>query len=268
MGKFSCGKCNFSCNKEHNYREHIRQKHVIQSKQIDKLEFDNKDEFKCVLSVGTRCHTEIYLKKFSGPFDGLYMSSVNDIIYLMNNRINIDDLIYTEDDDKFSILNNQYGFRSIHTKLDNTFMNNNNSVNNLYDYSTFPHHNLKNTKVQKHFHRCFDRLDIIKKQQIRTLFCLFIHPKYDGYVNVSISDVETLSNYLNEMFNCHLLAIYFSKNQNKQPYHIVKKTENYTIFNINEFRWNFDKIDIELREIFKMFNVNENNLLKYNYFSV
>ena len=29
-----------------------------------------------------------------------------------------------------------------------------------------------------------------------------------------------------------------------------------------------DKIDIELREIFKMFNVNENNLLKYNYFSV
>ena len=45
-------------------------------------------DYKCVLSVGMRCYTEIYLKqmglkKFSGPLDALYFNNVIHIIYLL-----------------------------------------------------------------------------------------------------------------------------------------------------------------------------------------
>ena len=50
-------------------------------------------QYKCVLSIGIRCFTEIFLKelgfkKFSSPFDGLYLSSINDIIYLLTVNLN------------------------------------------------------------------------------------------------------------------------------------------------------------------------------------
>ena len=40
-------------------------------------------------------------KQFSGPFDGLYLSSIDDAIYLFNNKINNDHLTYTQDDSRF-----------------------------------------------------------------------------------------------------------------------------------------------------------------------
>ena len=94
-------------------------------------------QYKCILSVGIRCFTEIFLKemklkKFSSPFDGLYLSSINDIIYLLEHKIIEDDLIHTQDDKKYNSLNNQWGFRSIHLKLDNLIMNKSNSIEANY----------------------------------------------------------------------------------------------------------------------------------------
>ena len=76
-------------------------------------------QYKCVLSIGIRCFTEIFLKelgfkKFSSPFDGLYLSSVNDIIYLLKNKIEEDNLIHTENDEKYKSYNEKWGYRSIH----------------------------------------------------------------------------------------------------------------------------------------------------------
>ena len=39
---------------------------------------------------------ELGFKKFSSPFDGLYLSSINDIIYLLKNKIELNNLIHTE----------------------------------------------------------------------------------------------------------------------------------------------------------------------------
>ena len=64
-------------------------------------------EYKCVLSLGIRCFTEIFLKelelkKFSSPFDALYLSSINDIIYLLENKIEPKYLIHTQNEKNIS----------------------------------------------------------------------------------------------------------------------------------------------------------------------
>ena len=75
---------------------------------------------------------------------------VNDIIYLLEHKIIEDDLIHTQDDKKYNSLNNQWGFRSIHLKLDNLIMNKSNSIEANYHYATFAHHNLKDKNTINH----------------------------------------------------------------------------------------------------------------------
>jgi len=129
---------------------------------------------KCVISLGTRCFTHEYLKlfnfrKFSSPFDSLNLSSVNDIIYLLENKINKTELVYTQDDKRYESYNrkppNGWGYRTIHTKMDNSFFDPNDYVKTSYATCTFPHHNLKDINVVEHFNKCFNRLDIIKKKK-------------------------------------------------------------------------------------------------------
>ena len=79
-------------------------------------------EYECVLSLGIRCFTEIFLKelklkKFSSPFDGLFLSSINDIIYLLEHKIEEDNLIHTQNDEKYKSYNEKWGDRSLHKKL-------------------------------------------------------------------------------------------------------------------------------------------------------
>ena len=187
-------------------------------------------QYKCVLSIGIRCFTEIFLKelgfkKFSSPFDGLYLSSINDIIYLLKNKIELNNLIHTENNPKFKLYNQKWGYRSIHKKLDNSFMDIN-DIDSSYHFATFPHHNLNDTTTISHFKRAFKRFDIIKKNKIPTLFCLFIHPKHSGYVSIKQEDILRLANYLKNNFNCYLLSIYFFKTNTKEPYSLFKKTDN------------------------------------------
>ena len=83
-------------------------------------------EYNCVLSIGIRCFTEIFLKelgfkKFSSPFDGLFLSSINDIIYLLEHKIEEVKLIHTQNDEKYKSYNDKCGFRSFHKKLDSSF---------------------------------------------------------------------------------------------------------------------------------------------------
>ena len=271
MGVFNCELCDFTCNKERNFSFHNKSKHqyyFILKKKINK----QFKKFKCVISVGIRCHTEIFLKqlgykKFSGPFDGLYLSSVDDAIYLINNHINYDDLIYTQDDIQFDEYHKQWDFRTIHTKLTNTIINKEKNTHNLFHHCTFPHHNLKKIEVQSHFNRCFDRIDIIENKKIKTLFCLFMHPAHDGYVNVSLEDINRLSDFLNKKFNCHLLAIYFKQVKNNNRYFLIENTNKHTIFGINENIWNYEPVKSELKQIFKLINIEIKNLLTYDYFN-
>ena len=158
-------------------------------------------EYKCVVSLGIRCFTEIFLKdlglkKFSSPFDGLFLSSVNDIIYLLKHKMEQDNLIHTQNDEKYKSYNEKWGYRSLHKKLDNSFFDKKKYIDSSYHYATFPHHNLKDQNTINHFKRCFNRFDIIEKNKIKTLFCLFLHPKYPGYKNVTSNEIEILSNYL------------------------------------------------------------------------
>ncbi len=233
------------------------------------------DHYKCVLSLGIRCFTEIYLrnlnfKMFSSPFDGLYLSTTNDIINLLENHITDHHLEHTEDLEEFKSCNETWGFRTLHNGLDNILLKNNNNTENRYHLATFAHHNLKKTDVRNHFNKAFQRFDIIQKNRIRTLFCLFIHPNYYNYVNISMDSIDILSNYLLSKYNFHLLVIYFAKmsNQEQQSPMInkIKETNNYTIYNINNDSIEFIEHQHTLHSIFKTFGIEENKLLKYEDF--
>ena len=229
--------------------------------------------YKCVVSLGIRCFTEIFLKdlglkKFSSPFDGLFLSSVNDIIYLLKNKIEEDNLIHTENDEKYKSYNEKWGYRSLHKRLDNSFFDKKNYIDSSYHYATFPHHNLNKPNTIKHFKRCFDRFDIIEKKKIKTLFCLFLHPKYPGYKKVTSNDIEILSNYLKTKFNCHLLVIYFLKTNSNEKYSLFKKTEHYSIYNINNNSHNLINVKNELIDILDIFKIQSKNLLTYGYFNL
>ncbi len=224
-------------------------------------------KYKCILSLGIRCFTEIFLKelelkKFSSPFDALYLSSINDIIYLLENKIEPKYLIHTQNEKKYKSYNSKWGYRTIHTKLDNTLTDFNN-VNSSYHYATFAHHNLNDSKTVEHFERAFKRFDIIKKNKISTLFCLFIHPCHSGYVSIKQKDILKLSNYLKNKYNCYLLSIYFLKTNTQEPYSLLKKTDNCSIYKINNNSWNFIDIKYELTSIFENFNIKKEDLLLY-----
>jgi len=225
-------------------------------------------EYKCVLSLGIRCFTEIFLKelglkKFSSPFDGLFLSSINDIIYLLEHKIEERKLIHTQNNEKYKSYNEKWGYRSLHSKLDNSFFDKNNYIDSSYHYATFPHHNLNKPNIIKHFKRCFDRFDIIDKKKIKTLFCLFLHQKYPGYKKVTSNEIEILSNYLKTKYNCHLLAIYFLKTNNNEKYSLFKKTNHYSIYNINNNSHNLINVKNELVDILNIFKIQSKNLLSY-----
>lgn len=226
--------------------------------------------YRCVVSLGIRCFTEIYLKKlnmkkFSMPLDGVYLSTTGDIIYLLKNGIKPDDLEHTEDSDSYDGYNKRWGFRSVHTKLENTLLKMNDSHETRYHLATFPHHNLKDPEKMSHFERCYERLSILEREKIKTLFCLFLHPHYPNYVAINSDDIETLCDYLNSKYNYHLLAIYFWNTCDQEPYcSILKQNELYTIYKINNNSHAFDQHSKALKEIFKEFNVQEGALLTYD----
>lgn len=223
--------------------------------------------FRCVMSVGIRCFTEIFLnkmgyKRFSSPFDATYLSSISDIIYILKNNINKHHLIYTQDYPKYDTYNKSYGFRTIHTKLDNTLMKPN-DTHSKYHYCTFPHHNLKEQDTYEHFERCFHRLRIIEKYKIKTLFCLFIHPHYAGYVHITHNDIHALSTFLTTKFNCHLLVCYFEKTNSKQRYIKNIQTNTYSIFTINNNSHIYEHIQEDINNIMKDYIPNKSTLISY-----
>ena len=107
-------------------------------------------------------------------------------------------------------LNNEHGFRSIYKDFMDPVIENS---EHLYHSATFAHHNLKDDSNKKHFDRCFQRIDIIKKHNIKTMFCLFLFPFYGSiyspHVNFSTEDIYKLRDYLIHNFNCKLLVITF-----------------------------------------------------------
>lgn len=235
------------------------------------MNMNMNDDFKVVMSVGIRCHTEIILKKmglkkFSSPFDALYLRKIDDIIDIMENKIDYDYVINTEDlEENGSIkkLNKRHGKRSIYRKIvDYDYT----SPEHLYHSATFAHHNLGDIEVQKHFNRCFDRLKIIEESKLRTLFCLFLFPNYgknsySPYVHISNNDILKLSNYLNNKFNCKLLVLSF--NNNKKSQYIIN-SESVVYINICSTSTNYEDNKVFIDSIFKTQGVIEDKLLKYD----
>ena len=221
------------------------------------------NKYSCVLSVGIRCFTEIFLKElgfknFSSPFDGLFLSSIDDVIYLFEHKIEQDKLIHTQDDDRYKLCNERWGNRTLHKIFDKD-----NNIDSSYHNATFPHHNLKEQSTCNHFKKCFNRLEIIEKDKIRTLFCFFIHPTYPGYNTITIADVEKLSKYLEIKYNCHLLTIYFFKTNTSEKYSLLKKSDNLSIYKINHNSHIFQDVKLELVEVFKSFKINQEDLISY-----
>ena len=72
---------------------------------------DNTEtSFKCVISIGMRCFTDIFLKKlelkqFSCVFDAIYNTDISNIIYIFDNEFNYSDIINTETIDDLNIKN-------------------------------------------------------------------------------------------------------------------------------------------------------------------
>lgn len=229
----------------------------------DKL---NNNNFNVIMSIGIRCFTEIYLKNlnyknFSSPFDALYLRKVDDIIELLENNIDYSLLLHTEDmknDMIIDKLNKKHGYRSIYLKFKD-----NNTINSehLYHSATFAHHNLKNEKP--HFDRCFERLNIIKVNNIKTLFCLFLFPfytnKYAPYENISIKDIYKLEQYLVNNYNCKLLVIIFTNNNTT----IIEDRTTLMYINIKYKTMNFIDYQLILKNIFDYNKVDIGSLLNY-----
>ena len=226
--------------------------------------------YKCVLSVGMRCHTEIFLKqmglkKFSGPFDAMYFSNITHIIYLLENKIKQEDLIHTEliNNDEIQLLNKVYGLRTIHRKI-NTYDTNNMSL--TYHLASFAHHNLNDVNVQHHFDRCFARLDKIKQDKIRTLFCIFTHPNGNQDKMLSMNDISTISTYLYNNFNCHVLVVVFLYNSNSKfdNWKVHSENDCFTFIVVNNGSTDYNVQKKNLNEIFSHMNVKEDLLFTYN----
>ena len=226
------------------------------------------DDFKAVISIGMRCYTEIFIKKigfkkFSAPFDAIFSNKIDDIIYLFENKIKYDELIHTENIDNRIIkeLNSQFGLRTIHRRFN---YYNENDYYNTFHKATFAHHNLNDINVKNHFDRCFNRLDLIQKNKIKTLFCLFIHPHID--MNISYDEINKLNLYLCNKYNCHLLVINFhnySDNFNdKMQIHI--KNDTLTYIYVNNRSCDYRDQAHCLKYIFDtIISVKENKLLTY-----
>lgn len=226
------------------------------------------EDFKCVMSIGIRCFTEIFLKKmnlkkFSGPFDAMYMSSILNSIDILKNRIDKNDLIYTQQIKNHSHidhLHQLHGYRTINRKYD--YINEENLL--LTWHKAFlPHHNLLNNHDWEHFERCFKRLEIIKHQKIKTIFCLFFHPEHSNDGDIDFKDIQLVSNYLQENFNCHLLVCKFLHQNCNYKWKKLITLKDLTYIHINNSSWEFDANKDVLNEIFSFMNVNESNLLKY-----
>lgn len=228
------------------------------------------NNYKCVLSVGMRCYTEIYLKqmglkKFSGPFDALYFNNVIHIIYLLKNKINYDDLIHTEtiNNKEIQKLNKTYGFRTIHKKINKYDENN---LTQTYHLASFAHHNLNDINVRDHFDRCFERMDKIKQDRIKTLFCMFSHPNGRQDKVLTMDEINIMSSYLDSNFNCHLLVVVFTfhSKENFNRWKIQLQNEKITYIVINNGTIDYSAHEKNLKEIFNYMNVKEDVLLTYN----
>lgn len=228
-----------------------------------------EDNYKCVISIGIRCHTEIFLKKlglkqFSCVFDAMYNTNVINIINILENKFKYHDniFIYTENIDNSLIktLNNKHGCRTIHKFI------NYNKNNLVYSYhnALLPHHNLNNNEVKEHFNRCFNRLDKIQNYKIKTLFCLFIHPEYSGDSDISIEDINILKNYLLEHFNCNLLVCKFKKNTQNYEWNIIVNKNNLVYIHINNSSHIFEHNEKVLNEIFNYLKIEKSKLISYN----
>ena len=224
--------------------------------------------YKVIIPIGLKCFTEIYLKKlgyknFSCPFDAIFSKSIDDIIYLFENKIEYNKLIHTENiqNEIINTLNNTYGFRTIHSQL-NTY--DENDYTKTFHLATFAHHNLNDDNIKEHFNRCFKRIDIIKEQKIKTLFCLFIH-KCENYSDIPFEKVISLKNYLIEHFNCDLFVGEFYHDYTSNYNWNIKYNENNLIYiHINNNSNTFSDNEKCLNEIFNYFLIDKSQLLTYN----
>lgn len=222
--------------------------------------------YKCILSVGIRCFTEIFLneigyKKFSGPFDGMYCQTVDPLIDILSNGINKDDLLYSEEESKMNELNNKHGYRTLHKKYN--FNINDNDYNNFHN-ALFPHHNLKNEDTVKHFERCFERLKTIEVNKTRILFCLFFHPNYGNDIEVPMNDIKRLEIFLRNKYNCKLLVCNFIHYRNYYyKWKIIYNSDSLIYIHVNNSSHIFQVQKNNLYEIFSFIGIDENELLKY-----
>lgn len=233
------------------------------------------NDFKCVLSIGQRCITEIILKelnikKFSGPFDAMFNSSILNIVDLLENGIIESDLIYSEcikDNEEIESLHKVHGYRTINKKYDNIAYD---DILQLWHSAFLPHHNLKKEDDRLHFDRCFKRVNKIKKFKIKTLFCLFNHRTYSNDGVINNNDIETLKHYLINNFNCHLLICEFYDSDVPYVWNIEKQNEFMTHIHINtsEPFTNDDiiqTIDVNIiKEILELFKIKTDELITYN----
>ena len=230
------------------------------------------DEYKCVISIGMRCFTEIYLKnmdfkKFSCVFDAMYSLDINNIINILEQGFNYDDFIYTEKINNVIInnLNKKYGNRTIHKHINYI----SDDLEYSYHHAILPHHNLNTIKDKTHFDRCFERLKKIKNNNIKTLFCLFIHPDYEKNIDIELDfdkKIYDLKDYLIQNFNCNLLVCKFKTTNDNYKWKIINNDINLIYIHINNSSHIFENNHKELNEIFNYLKIDKSKLLKYEDF--
>ena len=215
--------------------------------------------FNVIMSLGTRCYTELFLKhynliRFSSFFGSLNIKCIDNLLYTLKND-------FTDIMTKTNLIktyNYKFGERTLYKRFDN--------LNNFHS-ATFAHHIMDKEEHYKHFQRCIGRFHIIRDKRLRILFVFFIHQDEDRNHFGILGNKKTLElvNYLkSEGYNFHMLYIYL-ENINKEAYTKIFQNLDYSLYIIHNVDKHCTKNSRALKcfkKIIDEFKIDTNNLLK------
>lgn len=218
-------------------------------------------KFNIIYPIGIRCTTEILLsklnlKKMSSIFGSLNIKNFDNIVSCI--RTNFDILCNEKNiisSENIKSIKNALYIRTMNNKFDN--------INNWHD-ATIAHHNLFLEKDKNHIERCIKRFNIIRDNNIPTLFInISSYPEYNNTL-----DNKKILNILNETNwkNFHILFIYFNGKNDKSINNIINN-EFMSIYIVNDTCNTSEKEYLKgakyLEKILKNYNIE--NLLSIDY---
>ena len=211
-------------------------------------------QISAVYSLGTRCYTEIILKrlnliKFSSVFGSMNMKNYANIARCFATDFEVlfneENLVFTKQCAEFSEDNGVHGFRTLNRVFDDV---------TDYHSSTIAHHDLSSDHDVEHFKRGVERL---KTLRVSTLPILFVNISYTGEFNNACACPELVEAMVRYGFHSMtLLSIY--KDTTASVIQLLHADDRHIIYRIPSFGYDDTRDDPVVKQVlFTHFNFND-----------